>query len=104
MKFVQLYVRLRQAEVKSMLAQAGISNFDDLKFVQADLTHMGNWLATATGATYVIHVASPTPATRPDADDAMVKMTVDGVLNIFRAAKAAGLKRIVLTSASGSSA
>ncbi|MDR0411744.1 MAG: NAD-dependent epimerase/dehydratase family protein, partial [Treponema sp.] len=28
----------RQEEVKSMLAQAGISNFDDLEFIQADLT------------------------------------------------------------------
>jgi nucleoside-diphosphate-sugar epimerase len=91
----------RQEEVKSMLAQAGISNFDDLEFIQADLTHAENWTEAAAGATYVIHVASPTPATRPDADEAMVKMAIDGVLNVFRAAKAAGVKRIVLTSASG---
>ncbi len=91
----------RQEEVKSMLAQAGISNFDDLEFIQADLTHEENWLEATTGATYVIHVASPTPATRPDSDDEMVKMAVDGVLNVFRAAKESGVKRIVLTSASG---
>jgi nucleoside-diphosphate-sugar epimerase len=91
----------RQEEVKSMLAQAGISDFDDLEFIQADLTHEENWLKAATGATYVIHVASPTPATRPDSDDAMVKMAVDGVLNVFRASKKSGVKRVVLTSASG---
>lgn len=91
----------RQEEVKSMLTQAGISYFDDLEFIQADLTHEENWLEAATGATYVIHVASPTPATRPDADDAMVKMAVDGVLHVFRASKKSNVKRIVLTSASG---
>jgi nucleoside-diphosphate-sugar epimerase len=91
----------RQEEVKSMLTHAGISNFDNLEFIQADLTHEENWLEAAAGAAYVMHVASPTPATRPEADDAMVKMAVDGVLNVFRASKKSGVKRIVLTSASG---
>lgn len=49
----------------------------------------------------VIHVASPTPLQRPDADDLMVIMAVDGVKFVMRAAKEAGVKRVVLTSASG---
>ena len=40
--------------------------------------------------------------TRPDDGDAMVKMAVDGTLRVMKAAKAAGVKRVVLTSASGS--
>ena len=32
-----------------------------------------------TGVDSVIHVSSPTPLQRPDADDLMVKMAVDGV-------------------------
>lgn len=91
----------RQDEVKSMLAQGGVTDFNNLEFIQADLTSDSNWAEAATGATYVIHVASPTPATRPEDGDAMVKMAVDGTLRVMRAAKAAGSKRIVLTSASG---
>lgn len=92
----------RQDEVKSMLAQGGITDFVNLKFIQTDLTSDRNWMEAATGATYVVHVASPTPATRPDDGDAMVKMAVDGTLRVMKAAKAAGVKRVVLTSASGS--
>lgn len=91
----------RQDEVKSMLAQGGVTEFVNLEFIHTDLTSGGNWMEAATGATYVIHVASPTPATRPDDDDAMVKMAIDGTLRVMKAAKAAGVKRVVLTSASG---
>lgn len=91
----------RQDEVKSMLAQGGVTDFENLEFIKADLTSDRNWMGAATGATYVIHVASPTPATRPDDGDEMVKMAVDGTLRVMKAAKAAGVKRVVLTSASG---
>ncbi|KHD36599.1 epimerase [Clostridium acetobutylicum] len=91
----------RKDEVKSMLAQGGITDFANLEFIKTDLTSDRNWMEAATGATYVIHVASPTPATRPDDGDAMVKMAVDGTLRVMKAAKAAGVKRVVLTSASG---
>jgi dihydroflavonol-4-reductase len=91
----------RQEEVKSMLAQGGASGFENLEFIETDLTSDRNWLEAATGAAYVIHVASPTPATRPDDGDEMVAMAVDGTLRVMKTAKAAGVKRVVLTSASG---
>lgn len=91
----------RLEEVKSMLTQGGVTDFTNLEFIQADLTGDKNWLEAATGASYVMHVAAPTPAIRPKDDDEMVKMTVDGVLRVLKAAKAAGVKRVVLTSASG---
>lgn len=91
----------RQDEVKSMLAKGGAVNFENLEFIQTDLTSDINWIEAVTDANYVIHVASPTPATRPDDGDEMVKMAVDGTLRVMKAAKAAGVKRVVLTSASG---
>lgn len=91
----------RQDEVKSMLAQGGITDFSGLEFIQTDLTSDRNWMEAAAGAAYIIHVASPTPATRPEDGDEMVKMAVDGTLRVMKAAKGAGVKRVVLTSASG---
>jgi nucleoside-diphosphate-sugar epimerase len=91
----------RQDEVKSMLLAGGIGNFSDLEFIQADLMSDHNWYEAALGATYVIHVASPTPATRPDDGDEMVKMAVDGTLRVMKAAKEAKVERVVMTSASG---
>jgi len=91
----------RSQEVKEMVLAGGTDNLDDLSFIQADLTSDTNWQEATTGASYVIHVASPTPATRPDDADEMVKMAVDGVLRVMKAAKKAQVKRVVLTSASG---
>ncbi len=91
----------RQDEVKSMLGRGGVTDFADLEFIQTELTSDENWMEAASGADYVIHVASPTPATRPDDGDEMVKMAVEGTLRVMKAAKAAGVKRVVLTSASG---
>lgn len=91
----------RQDEVKSMLAKGGAVDFENLEFIQTDLTSDINWIEAAADANYVIHVASPTPATRPDDGDEMVKMAVDGTLRVMKTAKAAGVKRVVLTSASG---
>ncbi len=91
----------RQDEVKSMLTQGGITDFSKLEFIQTDLTSDRNWREAVDGAEYVIHVASPTPATRPKDGDEMVKMAVEGTLRVMKAAKAAGVKRVVLTSASG---
>lgn len=91
----------RQDEVKSMLSQGGVTDFANLEFIQADLTSDKNWREAAIGAAYVIHVASPTPATRPDDGNEMIKMAVDGVSRVMKAAKEAGVKRVVLTSASG---
>ncbi len=91
----------RQDEVRSMLKQGGVKDLGNLEFIQADLTSDKNWPEAVSGAAYVIHVASPTPATRPDDGDEMVKMAVDGVLRVMKAAKDARVRRVVLTSASG---
>ena len=91
----------RRDEVKAALARGGLKDFANLEFIEADLASDKNWLAAADGAAYVIHAASPTPAVRPDDGGEMVKMAVDGALRVLKAAKASGVKRVVLTSASG---
>jgi nucleoside-diphosphate-sugar epimerase len=91
----------RQDEVVSMLTKGGARDFSNLEFIHAELTSDENWTEAAKGAKFVINVASPTPATRPDDGDAMVKMAVDGATRVMKAAKSSGTKRVVLTSASG---
>ncbi|MNK21080.1 3 beta-hydroxysteroid dehydrogenase/Delta 5--_4-isomerase [compost metagenome] len=87
--------------VKKMLKQGGINNFEDLSFVLADLGNEASWENAADGCQYVIHTASPTPFTNAKTEDDFVIPAVNGVLNVMRAAKRAGVKRFVLTSAFG---
>lgn len=88
-------------EVKDMLRQGGIQSFDKLSFVQADLDNEASWIDAVKGCTYVIHTASPTPNTDAKTDDDFVIPARNGVLLVMRAARDAGVKRFVLTSAFG---
>ncbi|WP_217603309.1 aldehyde reductase [Chitinophaga sp. GbtcB8] len=91
----------RIPDVKQMLSTGGISNFDNLSFVEADLSQENRWKEAAQGCTYVIHPASPTPNFNAKHEDEFILPAVNGVLFVLRAAKAAGVQRVVLTSAFG---
>lgn len=69
-----------------------------LGFAVADLTADGGWDEAVRGADYVLHVASPLGATGAD-PDTMVAAARGGALRVLRAATAAGVRRVVLTSA-----
>jgi dihydroflavonol-4-reductase len=66
--------------------------------VRADLSADEGWSAAVSGCDYVMHVASPIPAGVPKSDDELVRPAVDGTMRVMRAALAAGVKRVVLTS------
>ncbi|MGC3943277.1 MAG: aldehyde reductase [Chryseolinea sp.] len=91
----------RENEVKDMLKNAGITSFENLSFIEADLTSEKNWNEAVEDCTYVLHVASPTPIVQFKHEDEMIKPAKDGVLRVLKAAKKAGVKRVVLTSAFG---
>ena len=91
----------RVEDVKQMLSVGGISDFDKLSFVEADLSREVGWTAAAEGCHYIIHPASPTPNPAAKREDEYVVPAVNGVLFLLRAAKAAGVRRVVLTSAFG---
>lgn len=91
----------RIPDVKQMLSVGGIHDFDNLSFVQADLSHESEWTEAARGCAYIIHPASPTPNPEAKHEDEFIIPAVNGVLFVLRAAKAAGVKRVVLTSAFG---
>jgi dihydroflavonol-4-reductase len=77
-------------------ARQPVEGLDDV--VIADLTRDDGWAAAVDGCDYVMHVASPFPSTLPKTDDELVRPAVDGTLRVLRAAAAAGVKRVVLTS------
>lgn len=91
----------RESAVRSMLKQGGVEAGERLSFIETDLSADAGWEEAARGCDYVIHPASPTPATEFKHEDEAIKPAVEGVLRVLRASRAAGVKRVVLTSAFG---
>ncbi|TFU01232.1 aldehyde reductase [Polymorphobacter arshaanensis] len=73
-------------------------NVDQLELVAADLSHDAGWADAAKGVDYVLHIASPIPAANPKHDDEIVVPAREGTLRVLRAARDAGVKRVVMTS------
>lgn len=88
----------KEQAVRDTLAQAGAKNLDRLSFVAADLNQDEGWAQAVTGCDYVQHVASPFPLAQPKDENDLIRPAVDGTLRVLRAARDAGVKRVVLTS------
>ncbi|GAB3035781.1 aldehyde reductase [Parafrigoribacterium mesophilum] len=97
---VRTTVRLlaREAEVRAMLAAAGCEPGDALSFVAADLTSDAGWRQAVTGCEFVLHVASPFPGRQPKDENELIVPAREGALRVLRAARDAGVRRVVLTS------
>jgi nucleoside-diphosphate-sugar epimerase len=88
----------READVRAMLERGGTTPGDRLALVEADLESDTGWSEAVYGCEYVLHVASPFPAGVPDHPDDLIVPARDGALRVLAAARAAGAKRVVLTS------
>jgi dihydroflavonol-4-reductase len=90
----------RSDEVRELLRVGGIAEaaVNGVRFVEADLTNDKNWAEAVNGCTYVLHVASPIFLTLPKDENEMIRPAVDGTLRVLRAARDAGVKRVVMTS------
>lgn len=88
----------REAELRAMLRQAGAEAGEELSFALADLQHDAGWAQAAAGCDYVLHVASPFPPDLPRHEDELIVPARDGALRVLRAAREAGVRRVVLTS------
>ena len=69
-----------------------------LSFVEADLCADAGWDVGLEGCRYVIHAASPFPASLPKDASELIRTARDGTLRVLRAAHGAGVARVVLTS------
>ena len=88
----------REAEVRATLKAAGADPGDRLAFFAADLTADAGWAEAVAGCDDVLHVASPFPVNVPRHEDELIVPAREGALRLLRAARGAGVKRVVLTS------
>jgi nucleoside-diphosphate-sugar epimerase len=88
----------READVLAMLKQGGATSTEALSFVAADLEKDAGWSDAVAGCEYVLHVASPLPPSAPKHEDDLIVPAREGTLRVLRAARDAGVKRLVLTS------
>lgn len=88
----------REAEVREMLRKAGAEPGERLEFAEADLTSDAGWAQAAADCAYVLHVASPFPVNQPRDADELVRPAREGTLRVLKAARDAGVRRVVQTS------
>lgn len=91
----------REGEVRAALKTGGADPGARLSFAVTDLSADAGWRDAAQGCTYAFHGASPTPAGTQTREEDWVRPAVEGNLRVLAAARDAGMKRVVLTSAFG---
>ena len=88
----------REAEVRALLKQGGAEPGEGLSFFAAELENDAGWAEAVQGCDYVLHVASPLPPHVPKNADELIVPAREGTLRVLRAARDAGVKRVVVTS------
>jgi dihydroflavonol-4-reductase len=87
----------RADEVRNVLAKFN-PKAKDIEFVEADLGADAGWAEAVKSCEFVHHVASPFPSVHPKDEMELIRPARDGALRVLKAAKAAGVKRVVMTS------
>ena len=88
----------REPDVRAMLRNAGSPRQESLTFAAANLTEDNGWREAVAGCRFVLHVASPFPASTPKNEDELIIPAREGSLRVLRAARDAGVERVVQTS------
>jgi len=88
----------REGGLRAALAAAGVDPGARLSVIPADLTADAGWAQAVAGCRHVLHVASPLAAAAPKDEDELIRPAREGTLRVLRAAHAAGVERVVLTS------
>ena len=83
------------------LGSNGVTSLDKLSFMETELTKDDNWAEAMKGCKYVLSVASPVFFEIPRDENDAIRPAVEGILRILKFARAAGVKRVVMTSSFG---
>ena len=87
----------RTEAIRAML-NPHTQHIDQLEFVAATLDEADCWDAAVLDCDAIMHIASPVPIKQPKNPDDVIKPAREGTLHVLRAAKRAGIRRIILTS------
>jgi dihydroflavonol-4-reductase len=88
----------RETDIRAMLKVGGIEPGGRLSVFRADLGEDAGWAEAVATCDYVMHVASPFPAGNPKDEDELIRPARDGTLRVLKAARDAGVRRVVITS------
>lgn len=90
----------REDSLRDALARA-LSDpklLDNFSLVALDNLDDAGWVDAFDGVDALVHTASPVPVRQPQDPDDLIKPARDGALRAVRAAYAAGVRRVVMTS------
>jgi dihydroflavonol-4-reductase len=90
----------RAEEVRAAVSSHLADGAGSLSFVQADLESDAGWAEAMVGVQALVHTASPFPIAQPKDPAAVIRPAVEGTERVLKAAAAAGVTRVVLTSSS----
>ncbi len=95
----QVNTTVRDLQREPALRQGlGVGNSEQLRCFAADLMQDAGWADAAAGCSHMAHLASPLPVGVPrDAND-LITPARDGALRALKAARDAGVQRLVMTS------
>ncbi|PJI92570.1 dihydroflavonol-4-reductase [Yoonia maricola] len=82
----------RKVELEALFPDAA------LEFAYLDLSKDEGWEDAMQGCDVLMHTASPFPLAEPKDPQELIRPAVDGTLRAMKAAKSAGIKRVILTS------
>lgn len=88
----------REDQLREMIRVGGVDPADRLEVIEANLLADEGWDEAVAGCDYVLHVASPFPSGQPDDEMELIRPARQGTLRVLRAARDAGVKRVVVTS------
>lgn len=82
----------RADEIRALFPDA------ELEFAHVDLMSDDGWAEAMDGVDVLMHTASPFPGSEPKDRQELIRPAVDGTMRALRAARDAGVTRVVLTS------
>lgn len=87
----------RTPEIAAAVASQGCDP-SRIEIASADLLSDAGWDGAMRDCRYVLHVASPFPLVLPKDVDDLIRPARDGTVRVLKAAEAAGVERVVMTS------